>query len=534
MGSSAIVDSKTLRHGSRRWWVAADVGLIFLIFFIQGAWPAPEGNEAHYLSKTRHYWDASWCANDFFCSTADAHQVFYITLGWLSLWMPLPAVAWCGRLLTWSLLACGWQRLSTALVPRPLYAVLSAALFVTLNEHCQMSGEWIIGGVEAKGLAYALVIFGLAALVKNHWGPACLLFGMASSFHVIIGGWSVVAGGVAWLASSNRPPLKQLVLPLLGGLLLALPGLLGALALSWNSDPQTLSEANRIYVVERLKHHLVPQQFPTQSILRHLALVGVLVALSRVAPTDDRHQRLRGFVAGAVGLAAVGMAIGALIPVASDLSNALLRYYWFRLSDVMVPLGVALLYCSILSQWQTTRPTLHVAALAVALLLAGGHLGETIWQRQMQLRRPTEEGAARLAAWQEVCQWAATETPRDAVFIVPRLAQTFRWLAGRAEVVSYKDIPQDAAGVVEWRRRMDRVYPLTSNTLGTFRHESLAEQGPRRLQELAAEFGVDYVITAADPPLALPRVGPSNPSYAIYRLSGRPARGESGSPRTSD
>ncbi len=533
MGSSANVDSKMPRHGSRRWWAAAEIGLIFLVFFIQGAWPAPEPNESHYLSKAKHYWDASWCAHDFFCGTADAHPVFYFTFGWLSLWMALPAVAWCGRLLSWSLLACAWQRLSTALVPRPLYALLSAALFVTLNEHCQMSGEWIIGGVEAKGFAYILVIFGLAALVKDHWGRACLLFGLACSFHVVIGGWSVVAAGIAWLASSRRPPLKQLILPLAGGLLLALPGLLGALALNWNADPQTVSEANRIYVAERLSHHLVPQRFLTESIVRHLILVAALTVLAWFALADDRHQRLRGFVAGAVGLAAIGMAIGVLIPPESDLSNALLRYYWFRLSDVMVPLGVALLFCSILSRWQTAMPAWHVAALAAALLLAGGHLGKTVWQRQFQIRPATQEGVARLAAWREVCDWAAAETPRDAVFIVPRLAQTFRWYAGRGEVVSYKDIPQDAAGVVEWRRRIERIYPLVPDATGTYRHKSLVEQGPRRLQELAAEFGADYVITAADPPLALQRVGPINPSYAIYRLPGRTVDGEGGFPRPS-
>ena len=51
--------------------------LVFLIFFIQGAWPVPEVNEAHYLSKAKHYWNPQWCDQDFFCNSADAHQVFY-------------------------------------------------------------------------------------------------------------------------------------------------------------------------------------------------------------------------------------------------------------------------------------------------------------------------------------------------------------------------------------------------------------------------------------------------------------------------
>src|SRR5439155_26181410 len=109
---------------------AAEVALVFLVFFIHAAWPAPDVNEPHYLGKARHYWNPDWCRHDFFCNTADAHHVFYWAFGWLSLWLTLPALAWCGRLIGWSLLAWSWRRLSVALVPRPLYAVLSAALFV--------------------------------------------------------------------------------------------------------------------------------------------------------------------------------------------------------------------------------------------------------------------------------------------------------------------------------------------------------------------------------------------------------------------
>jgi hypothetical protein len=42
--------------------------------------------------------------------------------------------------------------------------------------------------------------------------------------------------------------------------------------------------------------------------------------------------------------------------------------------------------------------------------------------------------------------------------------------------------------------------------------------GSVRLRELGAEFGADYVVTASYPPLNLERVGPRNPSFAVYRL----------------
>jgi hypothetical protein len=338
-----------------------------------------------------------------------------------------------------------------------------------------------------------------------------------------------VAAGLVWLSSAERPPLTRLALPLAGGLALALPGLLPALALTWQVDPQVVSEANRIYVYERLYHHLLPERFPPWFIVRHLLLVGGLVALVRLAePTAAHFARLRGFVAAAVGIAATGMAIALAAPAAPDFSASLLRFYWFRLSDVMVPLGVALVGSALLLGWQRSRARWHGAALAAAMLLAAAYLADTIWQRGLRPWPPADAAMGNLAAWQEMCQWAADETPADAVFLTPRLAQTFRWYAGRAEVVSRKDIPQDAAGIVEWWRRMEAIYRADAGTREAHWRQSLAELGARELAALGRKFGADYVITVADPPLSLERVGPRNPSYAIYRLPTEKARSEAG------
>ena len=61
--------------------------------------------------------------------------------------------------------------------------------------------------------------------------------------------------------------------------------------------------------------------------------------------------------------------------------------------------------------------------------------------------------------WKRVCQWIAEHTPSDAIFVTPYSQQTFKWYAGRAEVVNWKDMPQDARSVVHWRRRLDTIYP---------------------------------------------------------------------------
>ena len=78
-----------------------EIALIFAVFCVQGAWPVPDVNEPYYLGKAIHYWNPDWVQGDFFLESADAHQVFYFTFGWLSLWLSPPVLAWTGRMLTW-------------------------------------------------------------------------------------------------------------------------------------------------------------------------------------------------------------------------------------------------------------------------------------------------------------------------------------------------------------------------------------------------------------------------------------------------
>ncbi len=516
----------------RRAWL--EIALIFLLLFIEGAWPVPDSNEPHYLAKARHYWDADWCADDFFLNSADAHQVFYWTFGWLSRVVPLDAMAWLGRLLTWWLLAWSWRRLSWALVPANYYSVLAAALMVTLVGRFSMAGEWLVGGVEAKGFSYVFVFLGLEALVRARWTTAVLLFGAASAFHVVIGGWAVVGAAVVWIASRDRPAPSRMILPLAGGLLLALPGLWPALALSRGIDPSIVAEANRIYVYERLYHHLVPQQFgvwftvggwQVLAAARHMLLIGALVVLVYLArPLDARFGRLCAFVAAMIGIAAAGMLIAMLVPLAPDLAASLLRFYWFRMSDVMAPVGVALVFIEILNRYQRSRPPLHALALVLAIAFVAANLGATIAWRQRHLRPPADAYTQNLHDWRLLCDWIKENTPADAVFLTPRLTQTFRWNAERAEVVNRKDIPQDADGIVEWWRRNVDVHGASDPHSSDRWRASLAEVGSARLRALAERYGADYVITDAEPPLALPRVGPISASYAIYRVSDLPAK----------
>ena len=79
--------------------------IVFALFALHGAWPVPDVNEPHYLTKAHHTWDSQWLAGDLFLEAPPAHRVFNFTFGWLSLLTSLETFAWCGRLASWLLQA---------------------------------------------------------------------------------------------------------------------------------------------------------------------------------------------------------------------------------------------------------------------------------------------------------------------------------------------------------------------------------------------------------------------------------------------
>jgi hypothetical protein len=84
--------------------------------------------------------------------------------------------------------------------------------------------------------------------------------------------------------------------------------------------------------------------------------------------------------------------------------------------------------------------------------------------------------------------------------------------------VTWKDVPQDAAGVVEWWRRLVDIFERDEFADDSWRYESLTELTPERLRELGTKYAAEYLLTEAEPRLPLERLYANN-SYAIYRLT---------------
>ena len=511
-----------------------EVLLILTLFFVAHGDLPPDVNEGHYLGKAKHYWNPAWCPEDHFLNSADAHVVFYWTIGWLTKWLSLGSVAWIGRLLTWTLLAVGWYRLTRALVPKAGIGLLTAACYLLLLERAHLAGEWVVGGVEAKGFAYGFLLLAMEALVRNRWRIAWLLLGLATAFHVLVGGWAVVAAGFAWLvAPSDRESLKRMAPFIILGGCLGLPSLLPALLLTSGAAAGDVAAANNIYVYQRLPHHLLVTAFSTQRLFCHLTALVSWVALLKLdkQPWEGPYRRLMNLVMGAILISAVGLLLTLLLPQPSESAASLLRFYWFRLADALLPVGLIFTVVRVIRQWSVATPRL--AAYAVSLAIAGVslYMAADYLQRRVDPRPAADRQSLPRARagmektlqiyrdWVNVCRWIRKETPPDAIFVTPRRQQTFKWYAHRGEVVCWKDVPQDALGLVQWYQRSQDLFS------GQVIPTGFASMSWEQLLALREKYHARYIVRprfSTVRRLPLKRVYPlpkQRSYYEVYELS---------------
>jgi hypothetical protein len=315
-----------------------------------------------------------------------------------------------------------------------------------------------------------------------------------------------------------------------GGLLLlcALPGLLPALQMLGGTSAQTAYQADFIQVYYRLNHHLDPKSFSIAAYVCYTLMFLVWTLLLRALTIDNEAERfLAWFVLGAVLIACGGLIVGLLPrpekPMQYALALKLLKFYPFRLADVFIPLAFAAGLVGVMQKTVWIERLLHITTrnpgvkrITVPVWLVFGGLFLYAVLMPTPDRNPSRLEAQPLADWQAACRWIDAHTPADAVFHTPHRSWAFKWYAQRAEYVAFKDCPQDAAGIVEWNRRLRFLRKWgEDNHPGGY---SAAEL--RRLHE---DTGITHLIVRRLGPIHLKPIY-RNQSYRVYDLTATAAQ----------
>jgi len=352
-----------------------------------------------------------------------------------------------------------------------------------------------------------------------------------------VGGWALVALVLAWAMRRTRLAGAGTVILLGAGLAAASAGVVPALSLAGGADPATRAAAAKIYVVERLHHHLLLRTFSEALVARHVLAVLAWWLVSRALVPTQARGRLTVFTLASLAISLTGVAVSLAEPLAPATVLGLLRFYWFRLADVIVPLALAAATAGLLEDAAACRraigfpPALARAAVA-ALLIVDLVAQSAHWPwRGGPPVAPRADAKVDAAGWADICGWVKDNVPADACFLTPRGSASFTWRTDRREVVSWKNSPQDARSLVEWRRRIADCFSSSGKLADMER--STAALGPERVRLAADRYGADHMIVPLDSPRLAEIPGErlhANAVYAVYRLT-TPTAHEAPAPR---
>ncbi len=391
---------------------------VFCVFFIYAGSSVPAINEPHYWTKAAHFWDTNFGKGDLFLESGDAHWLFFASFGYLTQCMPMARAVWTGRFLTWIFLAIGWTMLGRSLwldganrekyeshrpiarlnVEAPLIASCWGLLWLVGLHYGHWAGEWVVGGCESKGIAYALIFAGLALAIQQRWTLAWALLGGAAAYHVVTGIWVIVCVATVSLVidcckpTENCPKTSSFqgfsrwfathragwAVCLVG----VIVGVVPAIAPDWGTDPVLANESAVELVYTRLGHHLAPtrfswmrwQNFGMQLVFASIVIwmatrskwqkhgkpeanAQVLTENTGLPPSTPAANvfstipmgmqlvigwGLFGFAVALFGLL-IDLAFGKAFPI---LTSKLLRFYLFRWNDVAMPMMIGSLVVS--------------------------------------------------------------------------------------------------------------------------------------------------------------------------------------------
>ena len=543
--------SVAARQQLRMWPVLLSVWATFFLYSAVAA-PVPGVNEPHYLCKSRHFWQPDWCDSDFFLASPNAHTVFYATIGGLTRFMSFELAAWIGRFVTCGLLSWGWTTCFSQLFLTRWSPLWSAWLYLGFAACGNFSGEWLVGGVEGKVLSYGFLLAAFGDVLRHRSMCAATWAGLAVSFHPVVGIWGVLAFVLSHLINQlvgwkdrsvqvadspydrdshrgesisedgtrdRRNYLFGFALSLMF-VLLALPGLIPVFQILTESvSHETRYAATYLQVYFRLAHHLDPMLFSSTSYYCYAVMLVIWGCGTRWGGRTNSKQRFDQIVFWSVVFAVAGILLGwgprppKLMPFFAERAQ-LLKFYPFRLADLLVPVALSVSLIGVLERslfMTRCRSSFRSRFVCPEWFLFIVFLA-AVW-RSHTMTETNRYSLADRGDWLDVCEWIDQNLPPDALVQSPTNGWAFKWFAKRAEYVSFKDCPQDAAGIVEWNRRL--------NFLQKWFEQKYSDEyySSTEMKEFRELTGISHLLTDRIGPLELEPVY-RNGTFQVYDLRG--------------
>jgi hypothetical protein len=486
------------------------------------------GNESDYLPSIKQVVDHAWLPNDWYLNLNISYrQVFDFLFGQLVSKLGFVYGAYAGRLIVYLLFAIAIYIFFRTLKLRSYFGLLVLLFF--LNHQFLAAGEWIVGGLETKTVAYAMVMLSFAFFLRKRYFTGFAFAGAALSFHVLVGIYALFCIFIASLFIKSWRSEWRLYLKNFWPLLIT--GIFGLWAIIEQLLPQKgidLTKAWNIYVYYRVPHHVMPFTWNNIPWKPELALATALFIILYVVSGSKTTRFVAAFGLGSVFLFLIGLVIFTIR------ATPLLRFYWFRFPDVMVPLLSAVLIASVLNDYsdrhfinnsifQRLQRGLQMIlrllppAIIVFLIVI---LFQQTYRVQASYRDSLHNDPGTILP---AFAWISTNTPKQAIFLVDPTESYFYIEAQRAMLVSWKHSPQSAAAILEWYKRIELCNGNVALAKGNSDisvqelHTNFYNLNETQITQIADLYGINYYVGLVTQELTFERVY-SDEIYAVYKI----------------
>lgn len=415
-------------------------------------------NEMTLMPFAKQFFNPNWIPNDFALESPTNYQLlFNYIIGWICSFLPFHIVSIIGRLLLFLFFAFSLFRFNKILkINSVLFLVL---VYFFINNQYILAGEWVVKGLEFKTLSYSFVLLGLSLYLERKTYLSYIFFGLAVSFHVLIGLYSFIAFSIAILCLNgfNKFLNIQYFISIILFSIFGSFGWFSILTFLLFESQQMSYEISKYYVEFRISHHVNPNNWKLSSILMFVFNFIVILFCFTKLELNKKTKFLYVFYFANLLFFLVGL----FFYFTKDFDK--LKYYWFRTSDAFtsffffISIGLFINYIieyyqdRILKVIKNFSLKLNILPLLVLLIIS---LNNFFLDLKKIYDANKLEFVGQFPLSNDVFIWINKNTPKSSGIITSPIEDYFYVLAQRRSFVNYKTGPADVNKILEWYERL--------------------------------------------------------------------------------
>ena len=483
------------------------LSLFFLTTLNYGSKKIMTKRELDTLPYAKQFADPSYLPGEWYLNLPGTpRRPFQLLLYPLVQLLPLAKVAIVARVLGYLFVSISLGLIARRTGLNAVSACMAIGVYLWLGQSFLPGSNAILKRTEALVAGYGLLFLAVHALMDRKLFLAAVYAGLATTFHVLVGGWGSLAVGLT-VVSQRIGTLRQRIAALGLWCIAGCAGLYYVLAFLWEPEVDLPFNAGHIIVYFRNPHHLDPSiwEWPWEVVVAALALMLVTIKVALL-----HARRPEAVLVSRFALWALLPALCGFMVTPFSFAPQFLSLYPFRVGSTVllvfgliigIPIAIRylLLWIPHRSIRRRVRRVLFLGAATWFFWCAGQRFvdGDDSLRRFPEGATLSSSRSTRQLYY--ACHWIREHTEPGALLLTSPDVEEVSYLSRRPVVVRFKNDPSKKADIVEWYRRLiefnggtepkQRGYDASAEIDRHFRELSASAYF-----DLARQYGATYLL----------------------------------------